>query len=323
MTSLAATRSQMGRARSPVPPGGSSKAPAPTGAATGAYQLELIAPHCWSLGPRGGCRARRLRRAVRRPGPVWWSPTSTRARWWCMARRFADRPEVEARRSGPRRPGHALEIGTPVAAVVAINVLEHIEQDADVLHAAVRPGRARRPASSCSCPATNSSTASSTGSSGTSAATRRRRSPTHSCERGRPAEVRPVNLLGGLAWWATYGGRRRRPEPAGWCAPTTAGWCRRPASSSAACGRRSASRCSGSRGVLWSPSRDGRVAAVGARPAVNWSGRTAVPDMATTTATPCHRPRCRRERRRRPVEDRARSYPRKPRRGNLDRANLT
>jgi SAM-dependent methyltransferase len=166
-----------------------------------AYQLELIAPHCGrsvlEVGAGLGDFAAQfddLDRLVVTdvdPGAV-----------AAMAQRFADRPEVEARRLDLDDP-ETLEIGRRVSAVVAINVLEHIEVDADALRRLAglvepggrlvmfvpgypqlygefdrRVGHVRR-----YTPATLAA----------------------AFERAglRPVDVRPVNLLGGIAWWAT------------------------------------------------------------------------------------------------------------------------
>jgi len=166
-----------------------------------AYQLELIAPHCGrsvlEVGAGLGDFAAQFEELDRLvvtdvdPGAV-----------AAMAQRFADRPEVEARRLDLDDPA-TLEIGTPVSAVVAINVLEHIEEDADALRrlaGLVEPGgrmvmfvpgyqqlygefdravgHVRR-----YTPATLASAFDRAGL--------------------RPVDVRPVNLLGGVAWWAT------------------------------------------------------------------------------------------------------------------------
>jgi SAM-dependent methyltransferase len=166
-----------------------------------AYQLELIAPHCGrsvlEVGAGLGDFAAQFDQLDRLvvtdvdPGAV-----------TAMAQRFSDRPEVEARRLDLDDPA-TLEIGTPVSAVVAINVLEHIEEDADALRrlaGLVEPGgrvvmfvpgyqqlygefdrmvgHVRR-----YTPATLTSAFDRAGL--------------------RPVEVRPVNLLGGVAWWAT------------------------------------------------------------------------------------------------------------------------
>jgi SAM-dependent methyltransferase len=166
-----------------------------------AYQLELIAPHCGrsvlEVGAGLGDFAAQFDQLDRLvvtdvdPGAV-----------AAMAQRFSDRPEVEPRRLDLDDPA-TLEIGTPVSAVVAINVLEHIEEDADALRrlaGLVEPGgrvvmfvpgyqqlygefdravgHVRR-----YTPATLSSAFVRAGL--------------------RPVDVRPVNLLGGVAWWAT------------------------------------------------------------------------------------------------------------------------
>jgi SAM-dependent methyltransferase len=122
-----------------------------------------------------------------------------------MATRFADRPEVEARvldlEAAPDPQGLAGAIGDRVATVLAINVLEHIEDDAEALRrmaALVEPGGTvvmwvpgymqlygefdRRVGHV------------------------RRYTPAtlrFAFERAGllPVDVRPVNLLGGVAWW--------------------------------------------------------------------------------------------------------------------------
>jgi len=166
-----------------------------------AYQLELIAPHCGrsvlEVGAGLGDFAAQFEELDRLvvtdvdPGAV-----------AGMAQRFADRPEVEARRLDLDDPA-TLEIGPKVSAVVAINVLEHIEEDADALRrlsGLVEPGgrvvmfvpgyqqlyrefdrkvgHVRR-----YTPATLTSAFVRAGL--------------------EPVDVRPVNLLGGVAWWAT------------------------------------------------------------------------------------------------------------------------
>jgi SAM-dependent methyltransferase len=166
-----------------------------------AYQLELIAPHCGrsvlEVGAGLGDFAAQFA-ALDRLVVTDVDPGAVAA----MAQRFVDRPEVEARRLDLDDPA-TLEIGTPVSAVVAINVLEHIEGDADALSRLAglveRGGRmvmfvpgyqqlygefdravghVRR-----YTPATLSSAFVRAGL--------------------RPVDVRPVNLLGGVAWWAT------------------------------------------------------------------------------------------------------------------------
>jgi SAM-dependent methyltransferase len=166
-----------------------------------AYQLELIAPHCGrsvlEVGAGLGDFAAQFDDVDRLvvtdvdPGAV-----------AAMAQRFADRPEVEARRLDLDDPA-TLEIGSPVAAVVAINVLEHIEQDADALRrlsGLVEPGGRVV----MFVPGYQQLY----GEFDRVVGHVRRYTPdtlTDAFVRAelRPAEVRPVNLLGGVAWWAT------------------------------------------------------------------------------------------------------------------------
>jgi SAM-dependent methyltransferase len=130
-----------------------------------------------------------------------------------MAARFADRPTVEARVLD--LAGDPGQIGEPVSSVVAVNVLEHIEDDAEALRrmaALVKPGGTvvmwvpgymqlygdfdRRVGHV------------------------RRYTPDtlrSAFERAglRTVDVRPVNLLGGVAWWMVVrrggvGGQRPR-----------------------------------------------------------------------------------------------------------------
>ena len=118
-----------------------------------------------------------------------------------MAERFADRPEVEARQldlaHGP------FDVHPPVSTVVAINVLEHIEEDSDALRSLAtivepggtivlfvpgyqqlygdfdrRVGHVRR-----YTPDTLRAAIAGAGLT--------------------PELVKPVNLLGGIAWWLT------------------------------------------------------------------------------------------------------------------------
>jgi SAM-dependent methyltransferase len=162
------------------------------------YQHELIAPHCGrsilEVGAGLGEFAAQFQQLDRLvvtdadPGAV-----------EVLRRRFADRPEVEARQLALGEP---LSLAKPVDSVVAINVLEHIEDDAAALASLAglvvpggsivlwvpgyqqlygdfdrRVGHVRR-----YTPATLAD------------AVRRA---------GLRAElVKPVNLLGGLAWWA-------------------------------------------------------------------------------------------------------------------------
>jgi hypothetical protein len=118
-----------------------------------------------------------------------------------MASRFAHRPEVEARVLDLAQG--SIDLGTPVSTVVAINVLEHIDDDVGALKALASMtepggrivlwvpaymqlygdfdravGHVRR-----YTPATMSAAIRNAGL--------------------RPELVKPVNLLGGIAWWAT------------------------------------------------------------------------------------------------------------------------
>jgi SAM-dependent methyltransferase len=165
-----------------------------------AFQLELMAPYLGSsvleIGAGLGEFAAQLS-GLRRHVVTDVDPAAVAS----MARRFAGRPEVEARvldlDRGP------VDLGDPVSTVVAINVLEHIDDDTGALRSLaslVEPGgrivlwvpaymrlygdfdravgHVRR-----YTPATM------------------RAAIRHA---GLTAEVvRPVNLLGGIAWWAT------------------------------------------------------------------------------------------------------------------------
>ena len=177
-----------------------------------AYQLELMSPYfgrsLLEIGAGLGEFAAQVRGLERHvvtdvdPGTV-----------AAMATRFADRPEVEARVLDlGQDPG---PIGDPVASVLAINVLEHIEDDAEALRrmaGLVEPGgrvviwvpgyqqlygefdravgHVRR-----YTPATLRDAFVRAGLA--------------------PVEVKPVNLLGGVAWWLMVrrggvGGQRPR-----------------------------------------------------------------------------------------------------------------
>ena len=165
-----------------------------------AWQFELIAPHCGAelleVGAGLGEFAAQftgLRRHVVTdvdPGAV-----------ASMAERFRDRPEVQARWLD--LAAGDLDTGAPLSTVLAINVLEHREDDQGALRTlarAVRPGGRiviwvpgyeqlygdfdRRVGHV------------------------RRYTPTTLREAFvgaglRPTVVRPVNLLGGVAWWLT------------------------------------------------------------------------------------------------------------------------
>ncbi len=130
-----------------------------------------------------------------------------------MAARFADRPEVEARQLD-LGAGELPDVGGAVSTVVAINVLEHIEDDAAALRALARlvepggrivlwvpaymqlygefdrlVGHVRR-----YTPATLRAAVLAAGLV--------------------PHDVRPVNLLGGIAWWVVVRrGGAGSPDP--------------------------------------------------------------------------------------------------------------
>jgi SAM-dependent methyltransferase len=97
-----------------------------------AFQLSLIEPHCGSsvleVGAGLGEFAAQLsgldRHVVTDVDP---------AAVASMAERFAGRPEVEARVL--EIADGAIDLGTPVSTVVAINVLEHLDDDAGALRA--------------------------------------------------------------------------------------------------------------------------------------------------------------------------------------------
>jgi SAM-dependent methyltransferase len=165
-----------------------------------AFQLEMIQPYCGSsvleVGAGLGEFAAQFR-GLQRHVVTDVDPAAVAS----MAARFADRPEVEARQLD--LTGGAIEIGDPVSAVVAINVLEHVEADSDALRSLasmVEPGgrivlwvpgymqlygdfdravgHVRR-----YTPDTLRAAIVSAGLA--------------------PEVVRPVNLLGGIAWWLT------------------------------------------------------------------------------------------------------------------------
>ena len=105
-----------------------------------AFQLELIEPHCGTsvleVGAGLGEFAAQLT-GLRRHVVTDVDPAAVAA----MGQRFADRPEVEAHvfdlAAGP------LDLAEPVASVVAINVLEHIDDDTGALRSLaglVEPG---------------------------------------------------------------------------------------------------------------------------------------------------------------------------------------
>jgi SAM-dependent methyltransferase len=175
-----------------------------------ALQLEVIAPHCGrsvlEVGAGLGEFAAQLTGLDRHvvtdvdPGAVAW-----------LATRFADRPEVEAR-TFDLTTG-ALDIA-PVSSVVAINVLEHIEDDSGALRtlaSMVEPG-GRIVLWVPGYPQLY-------GDFDRAVGHVRRYTPrtlTSAIVRAglRPDHVRPVNLLGGIAWWlAVRRGGVGQPRP--------------------------------------------------------------------------------------------------------------
>jgi SAM-dependent methyltransferase len=177
-----------------------------------AFQLEMIGPHCGpsvlEVGAGLGEFAAQFR-GLRRHVVTDVDPDCVAS----MAKRFRDRPEVSARQLDLTQG--AIDLGEPVSTVVAINVLEHIEDDAGALRALasmVEPGgrivlwvpgyeqlygdfdravgHVRR-----YTPRTLTSAIVAAGLT--------------------PGVARPVNLLGGIAWWLTVrrgGVGQPRPE---------------------------------------------------------------------------------------------------------------
>jgi SAM-dependent methyltransferase len=119
-----------------------------------------------------------------------------------MAARFADRPEVEARVLD--LAGNLEEqVGGPVTTVLAINVLEHIEDDADALR---RMAELTNPGGHVVIWVPGYQQL--YGEFDRAVGHVRRYTPTtlrDAFERAGLAalEVKPVNLLGGVAWWLT------------------------------------------------------------------------------------------------------------------------
>jgi hypothetical protein len=118
-----------------------------------------------------------------------------------MERRFVDRPEVEARQFNVL--AGTMDIGAAVSTIVAINVLEHIEHDSQTLRSLATmvesggsivlwvPGYPQL-----------------YGDFDRKVGHIRRYTPTSlrtaiACAGLMPALVKPVNMLGGIAWWLT------------------------------------------------------------------------------------------------------------------------
>ena len=163
------------------------------------YQYDLIAPHCGrtilEVGAGLGEFAEQFGDVDRLvltdvdPGAV-----------ELMARRCAGRPEVQTRTLAL---GVAPELDEPVASVVAINVLEHIEDDAGALRSlatAVQPGG--------SIVLWVPGYQQLYGEFDRKVGHVRRYTPSTLASAVRRAGldvelVKPVNLLGGIAWWLT------------------------------------------------------------------------------------------------------------------------
>lgn len=174
------------------------------------YQFELISPHCGrsvlEVGAGVGEFAAQFS-SLDRLVVTDVDPDAVEV----MRRRFADRPEVEVRRldldAGP-------EVGAPLETVLSINVLEHIQDDAGALRslAAVLvpggsvvlwvPGYQRL-----------------YGEFDRKVGHFRRYTPATLSDAVRRAgleveSVKPVNLLGGIAWWlAVRKGGTGAPNP--------------------------------------------------------------------------------------------------------------
>lgn len=174
------------------------------------YQFDLIAPHCGSSVLEVGAglgefatQFRSLQRLVLTdvdPGAV-----------DVMGRTFADRPEVEVRQFDV---GGKLELGDPVESVVAINVLEHIADDAGALRSLaelVQPGG--------SVVLWVPGYQQLYGDFDRKVGHVRRYTPATLSDSVRRAGldvelVKPVNLLGGIAWWlAVRKGGTGAPNP--------------------------------------------------------------------------------------------------------------
>jgi SAM-dependent methyltransferase len=176
-----------------------------------AYQFELIERHCGpsvlEVGAGLGEFASQFS-GLRRHVVTDVDPDAVRS----MSRRFADRPEVEALQLDLAAP--LPSIGTPVSTVVAINVLEHIEDDSAALRSLARlvepggrivvwvPGYMQL-----------------YGDFDREVGHVRRYTPTTlraaiAAAGLVPGDIRPVNLLGGVAWWlAVRRGGVGAPKP--------------------------------------------------------------------------------------------------------------
>jgi SAM-dependent methyltransferase len=174
------------------------------------YQFDLISPHCGRSVLEVGAglgefatQFRSLQRLVLTdvdPGAV-----------EMMSRTFVDRPEVEVRQFDI---GAKLDLGKPVESVVAINVLEHIADDAGALRSLaglVEPGG--------SIVLWVPGYQQLYGEFDRKVGHVRRYTPATLADAVRRAGlgvelVKPVNLLGGIAWWlAVRKGGAGAPNP--------------------------------------------------------------------------------------------------------------
>jgi SAM-dependent methyltransferase len=176
-----------------------------------AYQLELLRPHFGNsvveVGAGLGEFASQVN-GLERHVVTDADPAAVAS----MAARFATRPEVEARVLDLAGP---VEVGERVEAVLAINVLEHIEDDAEALR---RMASLLQPGGRVVIWVPGYMQL--YGEFDRTVGHVRRYTPTTlraAFERAglRPLEVKPVNLLGGLAWWLMVrrggvGGQRPR-----------------------------------------------------------------------------------------------------------------
>jgi SAM-dependent methyltransferase len=161
------------------------------------YQFALIAPHCGPTVLEVGAglgefaaQFQRLRRLVLTDT----DPICLEA----LAKRFADRPEVEVR---PLDLDGGVELAEPVDTVIALNVLEHIVEDREALRAL---SRVVRPGGSIVLwvPAYPSLYGEFDRLVGHVRRYRPRELRAAVTEAGLRVQVLvPVNLLGGLAWW--------------------------------------------------------------------------------------------------------------------------
>ncbi len=174
------------------------------------FQHDLIAPHCGRSVLEVGAGLGEFAEQLRGLDRLVVSDVDPEA-VAVLRRRFADRPEVEVARMDVER---GLVLDRPVETVITINTLEHIEDDAEALRSLARlvepggnvvafvpgyeqlygdfdrrVGHVRR-----YTPATLRASFTAAGL--------------------EPTTVRPVNLLGGLAWWlAVRRGGAGSPDP--------------------------------------------------------------------------------------------------------------